>query len=254
MNTKIFALDLKRILRSPEVPMFVIGLPVVIYLIFGVAATYAKEMVADTTVNWAWVIMVNIAAYGAILSTASFAAGTSVEKIQGWGRQIALTPLSNGRYLGTKIALGALLAALPVAVIFLLGGLTQAKAEPSAWIISVLVILGGSLTFTLYGLAFGLLLHSDTAVSIASGLTTLFAFIANFFMPLGGWLLDFAKFMPGYGYGILARYAGTNGNQITMDGKPYTENLGIGIVNFVVWILIFALLALWGYQRSRRHA
>lgn len=252
MNTKIFALDLKRILRSPEVPMFVIGLPAVIYLIFGVAATYAKEMVADTTANWAWVIMVNIAAYGAIISTASFAAGTSVEKIQGWGRQIALTPLSNGRYLGTKIALGALLAALPVAVIFLLGGLTQAKAEPSAWVISVLVILGGSLTFTLYGLAFGLLLHSDTAVSIASGLTTLFGFGANLFMPLGGWLLDFAKFMPGYGYGILARYAATNGNQITMDGKLYTENLGIGIVNFVVWILIFALLAIWGYKRSRR--
>lgn len=252
MNTKIFTLDLKRTLRSPEVPMFIIGLPVIIYLIFGVTSTYASEPVGDTPTNWAFVIMANIAAYGAIISASTYAAGTSVEKIQGWGRQIALTPLTNGKFLGTKIVLGAFLAALPVAVIFLIGGLTKAKAEPSAWIIAVLVILAGSLTFTLYGLAFGLLLRSEAAVSIVSGLTTLFAFGANLFMPLGGWLLDVAKFMPGYGYGVLTRYAATEGNQITMDGKMYTENLGVGIVNFVVWIVIFAALALWGYQRSRR--
>ncbi len=254
MNTKIFVLDLKRTLRSPEVPLFMIGLPVVIYVIFGVTATYAEEPVANTSANWAYVTMVNIAAYGAIIAAATFAAGTSIEKIQGWGRQIALTPLSNAKYLGTKIVLGALLAALPLAVIFLIGAFTKAEADLSARIISAAVILVGSLTFTLYGLAFGLLLRSDAAVSIASGLTTVFAFGANLFMPLGGWLLDAAKFMPGYGYGVLARYAATRGNQITMNGEPYTESVGIAVLNFVVWIVIFTALALWGYKRSRSRA
>lgn len=105
--------------------------------------------------------------------------------------------------------------------------------------------------FVLYGVAIALIFRSEIAVSVAVGLLVLFGFAANIFTPLSGILLSIAKFTPLYGYGVLARYPVTEGNQSTATGEIYMESIWLGALNYAAWFVIFALLALYAVRRGR---
>lgn len=251
MKPTIIALELKRTLRSPEVPLFIVGLPTLMFVIFGAAASWGKYPLGENGANWAFVIMVNMAAYGGITANTSMSATAALERIQGWGRQIALTPLSDASFIAMKALVGMIITVMPLAVIFTIGGLTKSVARPEAWLAAAVVILLGSLSFTCYGLGFALLLRSDMAVSIASSSTVLFGFGSTMFAQLGGWILDVAPFVPGYGYVVLARYVATGGAYMDMTGQSYTDNLGVAVTNLVAWTVLFALFALLALRMSR---
>src|SRR5699024_12581387 len=84
------------------------------------------------------------------------------------------------------------------------------------WLSTAALCLLVAIPFSLYGLAFALLFRSETAVSAASGFLVIFAFFGNLFIPLGGVLLDIAKFTPLYGPAMLARWPQTEGMLIPM--------------------------------------
>lgn len=251
MKTTIIALELKRTLRTPEVPLFIVGLPTLMFVIFGAAAPWGKYPLGDNGANWAFVIMVNMAAYGGIVANASLSASAALERIQGWGRQIALTPLRDSSFIAMKGLVGTVITMMPLAVIFTIGGLTKSEARPEAWVAAAAVILLGSLTFTCYGMGLALLLRSDMAVSIASSSTVLFGFGATMFMQLSGWMLKVAPFVPGYGYVVLARYVATGGAYMDANGQAYTDSLGVAVANLVGWALLFAVFALLVLRTSR---
>ncbi|WP_353065719.1 ABC transporter [Arcanobacterium hippocoleae] len=194
LTTKIFSLELKRTFRAPEFLFYTIALPSVMYLIFGALANYGKLPVGDTETNWSFIIMANIAAYGAILATTSVAADAAVEWIQGWGRQIALTPLKSSSFIKMKVSLGAAISLLPITAIFIIGASTTAQAELKDWFMTALVLFIGAFSFGFYGIAASLIFRSQNAVSIATGLTTLFAFGGNLFTPLEGFYLIWQGF------------------------------------------------------------
>ncbi|WP_279019410.1 ABC transporter permease [Mobiluncus mulieris] len=251
MKTTIIALELKRTLRTPEVPLFIVGLPTLMFVIFGVASPWGKFDLGNNGANWAFAIMVNLAAYGAIIANTSMSASAALERLQGWGRQIAITPLRDTSYVAMKALVGMAVTVLPVAVIFAIGAATKAVAKPEAWVAAVVVLLLGSLTFTFYGMGLALLLRSDMAVSIASSSTVLFGFGATMFMQLSGWMLKVAPFVPGYGYVVLARYAAAGGAYMDADGRDYTDSLGVAVVNLVGWAVLFAVFALLVLRTSR---
>ncbi len=250
MNTTYLALETKRITRDYVTMFFTAVLPAFFYLIFGASQEYSGEAAGNG--NVAMYIMISMAAYGAVVATTGIGGMAAVERMQGWGRQLALTPMTDGAYVAIKTTIALVIAAMPIALVFGLGALTGAEADARVWAFSALILLAGATTFSLYGLCFGLAFRSEAAVSAASGTLVILGFMGNIFFPLTGWLLSVAKFTPLYGYVQLARYPLTEGfNLDTTTGAMIEEAGWVPVVNVVVWTLIFAVLATWLVRRGR---
>lgn len=250
MNLTYLGIELKRITRDYVTIFFTAILPAFFYLIFGASQDFANENAGNG--NVALYIMISMAAYGAVVATTGIGGQAAVERMQGWGRQLGLTPMSDGAYVLVKATMAMAIAAIPIGLVYLLGWLTGAEGTLSAWLWSAVIVLIGSSTFSLYGLIFGLAFRSEAAVGAASGSLVILAFMGNIFFPLSGSLLAVAKFTPLYGYVTLARYPVTEGfNLDQTTGTLIEEPLWQPMTNVVVWTLIFALLATWLVRRGR---
>lgn len=250
MNFTYYRLELRRLRRDYVTMFFTAGLPAFLYVIFGASPDYGDDAVRDG--NVAMWIMIAMAAYGAVSATTGIGGMAAVERMQGWGRQLGLTPLSDGGYVAVKAATALTIAAIPIGLVFAIGAATGAKAPLSVWIISAAVLLVGASTFALYGLAFGLAFRSEAAVSAAGGSLVILSFLGNIFIPLTGWQLTLAKFTPLYGYVSLARRALTGGATVDPDGGDLIAvPLWQPLTNVVVWTAVFAVLAVLLVRRGR---
>lgn len=249
MNTTYLTLETRRITRDYAGLFFIVGLPAFLYLIFGAGQEWADVQLLHG--NVAMHIMVGMAAYGAVTATTGVGGSAAVERMQGWGRQLGLTPLTDRHYVALKAAVALGISALPVGLIFLLGWFTGAEAEPWVWATCALLVLLGATTFALYGLAVGLAFRSESAVSVAGGSLVILGFLGNLFFPLTGTMLTIAKFTPLYGYAALARYPIAEGGYTDADGALGSDPLWLPITNVVVWTLIFAVIAIVVVRRSR---
>lgn len=242
-------LELRRIGRDPVTLFFTIVLPGFLFLIFGTSAAYSDEVVGNG--NVAMSVMIAMAAYGAVTATVGIGGQAAVERAQGWGRQLGLTPMRDSSFVRVKVALASILALGPITLVYLLGVLTGAEGSAAAWTLSIAVLVVGSLVFALYGLCFGLLFRSEAAISGASGSVVILSFLGNVFFPLSGALLTFAKFTPLYGYTSLARYPLTEGTLLSQDGSTTFEPLWIPVANVLAWTLVLAIAATLLVRRGR---
>jgi ABC-2 type transport system permease protein len=251
MNAVYFGIELRRTLRDVVTVFFVVVLPALLYVIFGASQQYGDTELGNG--NVAFYIMVGMAAYGAVTATVGVGGAAAVEQMQGWGRQLALTPMSDAQRVVTKAAVGFLLAIVPVSVIYVIGALTGARAEPAVWLLSGAAVVLGAAVFSFFGLLAGLLFRSESAVSAASGSLVIFAFLGNLYFPLDGVLLDIARFTPLYGFVALARYPLTEGWSLSTDplASPEHEALWIPALNLGVWAVIIVAGTLAVARRGR---
>lgn len=248
-RTAYARIELRRTLRDLVTMFFVVGLPGFMYLLFGASAGYSKENAGNG--NVALYVMISMAAYGAVTATVGIGGTAAVERMQGWGRQLGLTPLRDSTYVATKAVVALVVASLPILVVYVLGVLTGAEGTVGAWLGSAAILVAGAVLFALYGLVFGLAFRSEAAVSAASGSLVVLGFLGNIFFPLSGVLLDIARFTPLYGYVSLARYPLTEGHVIDAQGGLVHEALWVSVANVAVWTVILAVLATWLVRRSR---
>lgn len=245
MNATFALLELKRAGRDYISLFFTAVLPAFFFLIFGTTVA-----VKDTTIgngNIAMYVMISMAAYGAVTATTSTGGQAAMERMQGWGRQLGLTPMKDSHYVAIKAFLAMVVAAIPILLIFALGAWTGAKGSTTAWVFSGLILLGGSAVFALYGILIGTAFRSESAIGVASGSVVIFAFLGNIFIPLSGTMLTIGKFTPLYGYASLARYPLTEGH--LADGS--LEPLWVPLAGVIGWALIFGMLATWFVKRGR---
>ncbi|KUG55324.1 ABC transporter [Kocuria palustris] len=246
------AYDLRRNLRMVESLFFVIVLPSALYLMFG-ALTEFGDFPAGSG-NVAGTIAVSMAVYGATVATTSIAGTAAVERSKGWGRLLGLTPMRQAEYAAAKVLVALAIAALPVIVVFIVAALTGADIGPiGTWISTGLITVAASAMFALYGLTFGLLFRSESAVGAASGLLVVLAFFGNLFMPLSGTLLEIAKFTPMYGLKGLASWPQMEGMTTGMNAAQEDSLLGL-LVNVLAWTAIFAVTTLLAARRSTARA
>lgn len=235
-----------RQIRNPYTLAFTLGMPVAMYLLFGASMGYGD--IAAGHGNVKFYVMVSMAAYGTAVAMSSITSLAATEAKQGWGRQLAMTPLSTAGYAATKLLTAVLFAALAMLAVFAAGMLTGAEvADGWRWWASAGIILGLGLIYGLYGLGVGLFFNSDTAAALASISMTFFAFFGNVFMPLDGAMLDIARFTPLYGFVSLSRWPLTEG--VLTTGQ--TDPLWMVVLNIVAWLIVFAALVAIGVKRSR---
>ena len=245
MNVTYWALDLRRTLRDVTNIFFIVGLPLIMYLVFGSAQSYTDEPLLRGNVGAA--VMVSMAVYGAVTATTAISGGAALERFQGWGRQLGLTPWSSAGFVVTKSAVAMTIALVPVLVVGLAGAVTGAQASPAVWVLSLGAAWVGSAVFSGYGLSAGMAFRSESALGVAGGSLVLLGFAGNLFLPLSGVMLDIARFTPLYGVNALARYPLTGG-QIA-DGV--SDPLWLPVLNVVAWTLILGVTAALLVRRRR---
>ncbi len=250
MNATYLGLELRRLSRDKANLFFIAILPAFFYLIFGAAQDYGSESAGNG--NVAFFILVSMAAYGAVTATVGIGGMAAVERMQGWGRQLGLTPLRDRGFVAVKATLAVLVALLPIALIAALGVATGAEATARAWTLSLTAVIVGAGVFALFGLCAGLAFRTEAAVGAASGIVVILAFLGNLFFPLSGTLLTIAKFTPLYGYISLARYPVTEGRLISPDGADLgSDPLWLPFANLGAWALILAVVAVLLVRRGR---
>lgn len=246
MSTTMLRIEALRQLRNPYTLAFTLTMPVVMYLLFGASASYGKISAGHGNVSF--YVMISMAAYGTAVAMSSLTSLAATESKQGWGRQLAMTPLGTAGYALTKLITAVTFAALALVVVFTAGILTGATADDTwRWVAAAAIILGIGLMYGLYGLGVGLFFNADSAAALASISMTFFAFFGNVFMPLDGVMLDIARFTPLYGFVALSRWPLTDGVLTTGQADP----LWFVLLNVAVWLSLFAVLVIAGVRRSR---
>ncbi|WP_051259278.1 ABC transporter permease [Schaalia suimastitidis] len=230
-----------KMLTNPFIVGFAIGLPTFMYFMFGTGQDYSKEWVIYS--NVAATVLVNMAIYGAVMTVSSMGANYALERTSGVSRLFAMTPLSPLAIIVSRLSAAVSLGAFVVAIVFAIGRATDARMEAHAWAGSFIMILVLSVLPAVIGLAFAFAVRSDGAFAATSGLTVVCSFGAGMFIPveqMGEFMGHLAPWTPLYGLAKLSA--------LPMYG--WEEFQWEWLANFVIWTLLFALLAVWGQRRD----
>ena len=232
--------DFVRTLRMWRTTVFVLFLPVVLFLMFGLMDGMKTAYV-----------MVSMAVYAAATATTSVSGATAIEISSGWGRQLSLTALRTPGYFIAKICSAVLITVLPIGLLFIVGAACGADLiGAGCWAGTFFLCLLVALPFSLYGLGTALLLRNEAANGMAISLLSVMAFFGNLFAPLQGVLLKISRFTPLYGAATLARWPLNEGVFHFYDGSAVTtENIWWAIGNIVAWTAIFAIMCVFGARR-----
>ncbi|HTZ91215.1 MAG TPA: ABC transporter permease [Streptosporangiaceae bacterium] len=235
-NFTALKLEIRRMTRNRRTVIIAIVVPVLFFLLFGVNKAYDSQSAGHG--NVAAFVMISLALYGAVLATTFGGAMVSIERAQGWSRQLRLTPLSPVAYIGMKIMTALVLGACSVAAVYIAGIVThKASMSVGLWIATGFSVWIGSLLFAAFGLFLGYLLPAENVMQLIGLILALLSFAGGLFIPVSQYapvVQDIAKWTPLYGL-----------NQLV-----HTPLLGNGVdwtwvVNVLAWLIIFSWGAAW---------
>jgi ABC-2 type transport system permease protein len=227
-------LDVRRSLRNRRTMIFLLIMPVAFFLLIG-------SSFKPSDPDFAYV-MVSMAVYGAMIATTSTGAQVSVERSQGWTRQLRLTPLRPAGYVLTKVASALVLGVVPVFTVLLTGALRGAHLTAAQWIKVAVLSWVCSLVFAAFGLFLGYLIPAENAMQFIGPLLALLSFFGGLFQPLNSLpqaLQNIAPWMPTYAVGLVAR------SPIMGTGMSF-----IHVADLVIWTAIFGLGTLVLFRRD----
>lgn len=238
LNLPFLAIELRRLSRNRRTLLFSLVLPPVFFLIFGATAAYRTQSVGHANVT-AW-IMTSMALYGAMLATTGGGASVSVERAQGWTRQLRLTPLRPATYVATKVLVAMVIGLASVLVVTAVGVAAGAEGDAGRLVASVVLAWVGSAVFAAFGLFMGYLLPAENVMQILGPVLALLAFAGGLFVPLGdGLFADIAQVSPTYGLAEIVRAP------LTGEAVPV-----LAVVNVLAWAAVFVTGAAWRFRRD----
>src|SRR5690606_320936 len=91
ISPTMLRIEAMRQIRNPYTLAFTLGMPVAMYLLFGAGMSYGTMSAGNGNVSF--YVMVSMAAYGTAVAMSSITSLAATEAKQGWGRQLAMTPL-----------------------------------------------------------------------------------------------------------------------------------------------------------------
>jgi ABC-2 type transport system permease protein len=243
-NLTALKLEIRRLLRNRRTVIITMAFPVIFFLLFGLNSAYALLPAGPGAHgNTSALVMISLELYGAVAAATFGGAMVSIERAQGWSRQLRLTPLSPAAYIAMKVLTALVLGAASVIAVNIAGLVTGKASMPGyLWVVTALCVWIGSLLFAAFGLFMGYLLPTENVMQLMSLLLTLLSFAGGLFIPLSQYphtIQEIAKFTPLYGL-----------NQLV-----HAPMLGGGIpwywpVNVVVWLAIFVAGAVWRFGRD----
>jgi ABC-2 type transport system permease protein len=253
INLTVLRIEIRRLLRNRRTLVFALILPVVLFLFVGTNKSYANKNAqfvvgqnAAAHANISAYLLVSMALYGAALATTAGGAMVSIERAQGWSRQLRITPLSPTSYIIIKAMVAMTLGLSSVLAIFIVGRATGVPQFQGGytylWFVSAACVWIGALVFAALGLFIGYLLPSENVMQFIGLVMAAISFAGGLFYPLNQAapiLRDIAKWTPMYGLNQLV-HAPLLGGGIDI----------FWVVNAVAWFGIFVTGAVLLFRRD----
>ncbi len=240
-NLTFLAIEVRRLLRNRRTVLVTVIVPVVLFLLFRMnKRTVALPGLEFTTAT----TMIGVAVYGAMLAATSGGAMVSIERAQGWSRQLRLTPLKPAAYIAIKIIVAMILGLTSVAVVYVSGAFDGVQMAPEAWITTAVLAWGASFVFASFGLFMGYLLPSENVMQVIGPILGVFALLGGLFVPLSllpPVMQTVGPFMPTYGVVSIARFP--------LVGGAFDPTW---LLSVVLWTIGFAAAAMLLFRRDTR--
>src|SRR3954470_6750836 len=230
--------EVRRLMRSPRFVIFTVALPVVYFVIF--SGIYATGPDSGQVLI---VLMVDMAAFGAISASVITGGRVAVERAVGWNRQLRLTPLPGWAYLGAK-AVVAMLVALPALVlVYAVAAVMGVELDAATWLAVFVSAWVAMLPFAAIGLLIGSLATQDSAQAMSMVTTLVLTLLGGVLIPaqvLPPVMLAIAHALPSYWMADIVTLEAFGGGDLPMDG----------IAVLVGWFVVIGALAVWRYRRD----
>ncbi|GAA3391976.1 ABC transporter permease [Cryptosporangium minutisporangium] len=239
LNATYLGLEVRRILRNRRTLLFVLIMPAVFFLLFGLPQ---KGQTLDNGQPVTGYLMISLAVYGAMVATTSGGAMVAAERALGWSRQLRLTPLRPAAYVLTKVLSAMTLGLAAVLVEFAVGAVAGVRMPLHVWVLAGAAAWLGSLVFAAFGLFIGYLAPAENVMQFLGPILAILAMAGGLFVPLDTLPHAFgeiAKWTPVYGIGTIARTPLTGGSVRVAE-----------VVNVVAWTLAFGLGAARLFRRD----
>jgi ABC-2 type transport system permease protein len=238
LNTTLFGIELRRMLRNRRTVIFTLILPAGLFLAFGSGGDWNDDMGHG---NVAAYVMTSMALYGAALSAAAVGAMVGLERSLGWSRQLRSTPLNPVAYIVMKAAIALVSGVLALTIVNVVG-VAQGRPEMSAgiWISCALLTMVCTTVFAALGVFVGYLVPGENAMQILGPGLALCSFLGNVFIPMdeGTTIYRIAEWTPMFGVAEISRW-------------PLTGDISVAaVVNAVVWLGIFVAGAAWRMSKD----
>lgn len=238
-------LEIVRTLRNRRFVFFVLGFPVLFYVLFTKVLNLGGDSAADTA-EFARIYMISMAAYGAMASALSVTGQRiALERSIGWNDQLRLTPLSARSALLSKLIASLVLALPSILLVSAVGMLVNdVSLSPGAWLGAVGLMWIGALPFAAIGVVIGYFVDSETAQVVTMMTMFLLAIVGGLWINpslFPDWLRYVSDALPAYHYAEL-------GWRVADGHAPRLSDLAV----LVAYLVVFGGLALVGYRRTAR--
>lgn len=199
-GTTYVRFEVLRTFRNGRFFLFSLGFPVVLYIVVVGGNRDVKDF-AGTGLTFALYYMVGMVSWGSMVAVTAGGARISLERSEGWVRQLRVTPLRVRTYFGAKVLGGYCTAGVSIVTIYALGIAFGVRLPLSSWVQMTVLILVGLIPFAVLGIWLGHELAPDNMGPALGGLTALFALLGGAWGPLtsgNGLLHDLVQLLPSY--------------------------------------------------------
>ena len=240
MHPTYLRYELMRNFRNWRFVLFSLGYPVVLYLVVTSPQRHAKF----DGVAFPLYFMAGMAAVGTMIAVLSSGARIAADRSAGWTRQLRITPLTAGDYLGAKVATGFLMALLAILLVSLSGTALGVRLSGGEWLTMIGLMLVGLVPIAVLGILLGHLVTPDSLAPAVGGTIMLLALLGGaygFLLAKSGALFDLIRALPSYWL--------VQAGKTALGGGAWPAE---GWIVMVAWTLVLTPLAVLVHKRDTR--
>ncbi|HEX4280545.1 MAG TPA: ABC transporter permease, partial [Solirubrobacteraceae bacterium] len=186
--------------------------------------------------------MAGMATVGAMIAVISSGARIAADRSAGWTRQLRITPLTAGDYLGAKAACGFLMALLAIALVSLSGTALGVRLDAGEWLTMIGLMIVGLIPVAVLGILLGHVVTPDSLAPAVGGTITLLALLGGaygFLVATSGAVYDLIKALPSYWL--------VQAGKTALGGSGWPAE---GWIVIAAWTAVLAPLAVLAYRRD----
>lgn len=239
MTATYLRFDLLRTFRNPRFFIFSFGFPLILYIVIA-GPNKGETNFESTGISAPLYYMIGLAAFGAMMATISSGARIAGERSVGWNRQLRITPLRAGSYLGAKVLTAYAMAITSILLMYASGFVLGVRLPVGDWLEMTLLILVGLVPFAALGIVIGHLMTVDSIRPVMGGVASLLALLGGTWFPItSGFMYDLARLLPSH-WLVQASHVGAGAGAWSAQGW----------IVIAAWSIGLSLLAAKVYRRD----
>ncbi len=238
MHPIYYRYELLRSFRNWRFILFSLAYPVVLYFV----VTGPQRHAHFDGVAFPLYFMAGMATVGAMIAVISSGARIAADRSAGWTRQLRITPLTAGDYLGAKAACGFLMALLAIALVSLSGAALGVRLDAGEWTGMIGLMMVGLIPVAVLGILLGHVVTTDSLAPAVGGTIMLLALLGGaygFLVAKSGAVFDLIKALPSYWL--------VQAGKTALGGSGWPAE---GWIVIAVWTAVLAPLAVLVYRRD----